>query len=382
MLDSRLNTDTTTSSEAPPSVDSSKMGAQKGLLRCLLKLGRLDSVLNQAYGMSSMQSQRTGNICDELLPSAAEAAWRLGNWPLLDTLVGADEETLSDGNGRFQLSFGRAMHSLQSGSPANFTSSLQHARECVMSSLSSAARDSYSRSYPYLMQLHSVREVECMASDLNIFNESSQHKKSFLSFVSSEEWRNRLNISTPDATGSNAIINTRLALCRMSNEPIAQGAMWLDIGKDARKAGLYQVAEHSLTQADVSFCSSIRDDTPETSVVRESIGQVQLQFAKLKYAMGESTTALKLIEDGIPSPCFQLDGEHLKSFIVKSTHESVEIVGRRILQSTEWMVSDGLKSKSEISNRYRTVLELAPNWERGVYGVLNYFLITTSRSLC
>ena len=112
------------------------------------------------------------------------------------------------------------------------------------------------------------------------------------------------------------------------------------------------------------------------------IGQVQLQFAKLKYAMGESTTALKVIEDGIPSPCFQLDGEHLKSFIVKSTHESVEIVGRRILQSTEWMVSDGLKSKSEISNRYRTVLELAPNWERGVYGVLNYFLITTSRSLC
>eukprot|EP00578_Thalassiosira_sp_NH16_P001358 CAMPEP_0181134744 /NCGR_PEP_ID=MMETSP1071-20121207/32253_1 /TAXON_ID=35127 /ORGANISM="Thalassiosira sp., Strain NH16" /LENGTH=204 /DNA_ID=CAMNT_0023221287 /DNA_START=343 /DNA_END=953 /DNA_ORIENTATION=+ len=165
LLDSRLQNENQSFPDSP-AVGNTKSGAQKGLLRCLLKLGRLDSVVNQAYGMSK-QDPMHGNdmhICAELLPYATEAAWRLGNWPVLDNLVNdLHDESSSDANERFQLSFGRTMHSLHAKT-VRMISCLKDSRESIMSSLSSAARDGYTRSYPYLMQLHALREVESLSS--------------------------------------------------------------------------------------------------------------------------------------------------------------------------------------------------------------------------
>ena len=380
LLDSRLSKEDYSGLGTP--VDLNKRSAQKGLLRCLLKLGRLDSVLNQAYGMSKQNlNETTVQVCDELLPSATEAAWRLGKWDILDKLVNRlDDEATFDANSRYQITLGRTIHALHSRSPENVVSCLREARECVMSSLSSAARDSYTRSYPYLMQLHVLREVEYVSSVF--FNNPSQLQQSFVEFVSSDEWQDRMSLTTPDITGSNAIINTRLALSRMANEPAIEGSMWLGIGKMSRKGGLYQVAEHSLAQADVSFCNALSESMPTNdrmvSLVHESIGNVKLQFAKLKHAIGESTTALKIIEDNIPDSVFQMNDEELESFITaihrntssnpgNMTSESREIISRRILQATEWMVCDGLRSGTEIKSRYQTVLKLAPNWERGKF---------------
>ena len=99
-------------------------------------------------------------------------------------------------------------------------------------------------------------------------------------------------------------------LSRMANEPYVEGLMWLGIGKMARKGGLYTVAQHSLTQANVSFCKSLGLNEQ----ARESVGKVKLQVAKLKHAIGESTTALKLIEDDIPASIFLKDEKHLKMY--------------------------------------------------------------------
>lgn len=91
-----------------------------------------------------------------------------------------------------------------------------------------------------------------------------------------------------------------------------------------------------------------------------------MQIAKLKYAVGESTMAMKLIEDEIPTSIFLMDEKQLNAFVSKESIESREIIARRILQSTEWMASDGLKTGSEIKGRYLKVLKLTPNWERGM----------------
>lgn len=361
LIDSRLNDDNQR--------QSTRSWAKKGLLRCLLKLGRLDSVLNQASGMATQNPTMLGDTTldgSELLPSAVEAAWRLGSWSELDTLINnaSDDSAFElDANARYQLSFGRTMHSLHSKSQENILKCLKDTRESIMSTLSSAARDGYTRSYPYLLQLQALREVESISSML--FEDQSEFQQSFINVVSSNQWSDRLNLSSLDTTGSNAIINTRLTLSRMANQPSVEGMIWLDIGKVARKGGLHRVAEQSLIQANASFCKSLNVNEQ----ARESIGNVKLQVAKLKHAIGESTTALKLIEDDIPASIFQMDDLQLKSYVSSDATESIA-TARRILQATEWMAADGLKSSSEIKDRYMVVLKLAPDWERGKPEVL------------
>ena len=353
LLDTRLNKEEV--------ADNTRLMAQQGLLRCQLKLGRLDSVINQAYGMTSNSNRAEEMlISNAFIPSAAEAAWRLGNWSVLDEVSHANlSENVHDVNGNHQLCLSRVMDSLHSRCPSKFSSSVQGARESAMTSLSSAARDSYSQSYPHLMQLHALRDVERVSRDF--FDGLSNENREVLS----DEWSIRLNLSSPDYTGSNVIVNTRLALCRMADEPIAEGLLWLDIGKKARKGGLYSIAEQSLTHADVAFSSSLTT----SDIARESIGKVKMQFAKLKYATGESTTALNLIEDCIPSSILHLEDKELQS-LVSHPEQSVDNLGRLLLQATEWMVSGGLKSGSEIRRRYQTVLKLVPQWERGVYSTI------------
>jgi len=365
LLDSRLRSGNI--------VGCSKNRAQKGLLRCLLKLGRLDSVLNQAYGMSKQDLDlKEMEFSNEILPYATEAAWRLGKWSSLDSLVNEEhDESGQDAHARYQLSLGRTMQSIHCRLPEKVILGLRDARECVMSSLSSAARDSYARSYPYLMKLHLLREVEYISS---VFFSEKDRKDTFVEFVSSDEWKDRIKMITPDITGSNDIINTRLALSRMANEPALEGSLWLDIGRLARKGGLYQVAEHSLAQADMSFQNAYTEPAPVDDsfifFVQDSIGNVKLQLAKLKHAVGETTTALNLIENNIPASIFQMNDAELDSYVSKMTRdgnialESKETLSRRILQSTEWLVSGGLRSGSEIKSRYHTVLKLAPKWER------------------
>ena len=79
--------------------------------------------------------------------------------------------------------------------------------------------------------------------------------------------------------------------------------------------------------------------------------------------------ALKLIEDEIPTSIFLMDDKQLEAFVSSDTVESREVAARRILQATDWMASDGLKSSLEIKDRYQTVLKLTPNWERGMNSV-------------
>lgn len=365
LLDSRINDGNNSQLETVE--EDLTIKAQKGLLRCLLKLGRLDSALNQAYGMSKIGQTEKIQISTELLPSAVEAAWRLGNWPVLDNLVNTvNDESSIDANARYQISFGRTMHSLHSKSLARVDACLIDSRASVISSLSSAARDGYSRSYPYLLQLQALNEVEFISSILSDEKENSQ--TSFLDIMTSKQWTKRLEVSTPDITGSSTIMNARLVLSRMENEPYIEGTMWLDIGKVARKGGLYRVSQNSFTQANVAFCKTLNLNKQ----ARESIGKVKLQVAKLKHAVGESTTALKLIEDDIPASIFQMDDKQLQTYFSSTDAESRETIARRILQATEWMACDGLKSTQDIKDRYLTALKLAPNWERAHFNYARF----------
>ena len=367
LLDNRLN---------KGMVSYNKYRAQAGLLRCLLKLGRLESVMNQSYGMTrqarSLQSPSDSanehtldEVSVEFLPCATEAAWRLGSWEALDSLVGNGglDGPFDEAGGRSQISFARTMHAIQSRSHDDVVSCLKQAREDAMVSLTSACRDGYLRSYPHLMTLHSLREIEHFSKAFSWVDGRGSHRESAQDIASSD-WKSRLDLSVLDANGSNSVINARLALSRLADQPQIEGDLWLNIGKKARKANQYQFAEQSLTQANVAFCR-ISSENKHFAAIGPRIGDVRLQLSKLKHAMGEQTAALKLVEDDIPSAIFCADAGDGLSTIISGSTRSKGIISRNILQSTLWMASGDLKNQTEIIDRYKTVLELSPKWERG-----------------
>ena len=367
LLDSRLN-------KGMPSY--TKYRAQAGLLRCLLKLGRLESVLNQSYGMTrqarpfqspsdSTNAHTLEEVSPEFLPCATEAAWRLGSWEALDSLVGNGDRVspFDEADGRSQISFARTMHAIQSRSHDDVVSCLKQAREDAMVSLTSACRDGYLRSYPHLMTLHSLREIEHFSKAFSLVDERGSQRE-LTQDIASNDWKSRLDLSILDANGSNSVINARLALSRLAGQPRIEGDLWLDIGKKARKANQYQFAEQSLTQANVAFCR-ISSENDRIADIGPKIGNVKLQLPKLKHAMGEQTAALKLVEADIPSAIFCVDERDGLGAILSGSTRSKDIISRNILQSTLWMVSGDLKNQTEIIDRYKTVLKLSPTWERG-----------------
>lgn len=358
---------------------------KKGMMRCLLELGQFESVLNQV-----------GEI-PQLLPSGCEAAWRLGKWDVLDKLVHTcDLSNQEYEESQYHIYLGEALLGLQRNDANQTLHGIENARFAVMSSLSNVARESYTSFYPYLIHLHCLREIENTAEFLNhkeTSKSSDSYSMSFSELANSSDsplgwdWAGRLQMSAPELAGSNMIVNIRLALAKLSNNspsPSAfEGKLWLENGKLARKAGLYNIANTAFAHADFIFSNLNNDDTTQDDI--------QLAVAKVKYLVGESKTALRMIQidDNINiQELLLMDKSSLRSQVVSlSTRQVVYITqndvreinhvelmrrfGRRLLEATQWS-EGGLKSVAEVLDQYKLILEVCPGWERAHFKYAKY----------
>ena len=442
------------------------LSLRSGMVKCLLELGRLETALNQTKGILSKGGERkekettagtnrkrdrppSYKSIDEdarkmLMPSAAEAAWRLGRWDALDDIVGSFDNPSSNSSGskkiddgnisiedvdsdsQYGISFGKAMLGLQKCDVDGVSVSLEAARTAALQSLSSAARESYSRAYPYLLRLQCIREVEdanellrsnsSSASDASFPLDAANSSADFANLVRSQsnigwEWGGRLRMADSVAQGSSSIINSRLALTRIFDNPILEGELWLNEGKRARKTGLFHIAENSLAHADAAFeaMTEMRANLDPSLALslNKDTHDVRVQFAKLKAATGKTTAALQLLDqDRIDiKSLLDKDDNGLKEAankiqILRTTRkkpnsgssytantpatlfdENVKIFGRSLLTGTEWICESGLKSASEILDRYDLVAHrLLPRFERSHFCYAKYLdALLTSR---
>ena len=395
---------------------------EKGMCRCLLELGQLESVSNQVigilnkgiYGKQKFHSHDYSAIYKraevELLPSATEAAWRLGRWSLLDKLVKDKHTNSSRLNGVYEaesayhINLGQAFLGLHRRHASEVSNAIRSARTAIMTSLASVARETYPRFYPYLLRLHCLREIE-NASEV-ICSESKEGKientyANFADYVGSDSplkwhWDGRLRMAAPELAGSSEICNVRLALSRIAKEPYIEGKIWLSMGKSARKAGLLDISQTAFAHAEGSFATLKKHmiktdeslDFNETSIT-DLQNQIQLQLAKSKHTTGESSTALQmmnmedlnvkdlLMQDEINTQKAillwlnrQRNSDLPGLLLVNQSEEQLKghmnAFGRRLLQATEWIVEGGLKSGPEVTDRYKLVQQVCPNWERCV----------------
>ena len=402
---------------------SDQLTLKSGMMKSLLHLGQLESVINQTAGILSKDKnasrlqnkkrlrQSSYDMIDDdasklLLPSAAEAAWRLGQWDTLDNILDSWDKSTHreiesesspsrvevDPEGRYDVSFSRAMLGLHTFDEELVTMSIKEARNAVLLSLSGAARESYSRAYPYLLNLQCIREIEDASGLMR--NENSL-PISFSDLAQSEsaygwDWDGRLRMTGSKALGSSAVMNVRLALTRIFDERVMEGGFWLKEGKRARKRGLFHIAEHSLAHADAALDMQIRSgrmlDPIALKALQGHCNDVKLQYAKLNFATGKSTGALRLLgqenldikglleqqRDSLRKAVTSIQRPEDGRISIDDEDACVKMFGRCLLTGTEWIHDGGLKSGSEVIDRYKLVSQLLPDWERGHFCYAKY----------
>ena len=373
---------------------------EEGSLRCLLELGQLESVLHQVNGIVHGQqhgeetfendSVRMASMNDsQATPFAVEAAWRLGRWSTLTKMLNdIDSQDMNrrgvDSDGLYRVSLGNAMQGLYERSKPKVISSIRNARHVLMSDLANVASESYSRSYPYLVRLHCLREIE-NACEVMCCEEGMNGSPRIGELASSRgldgwDWNGRLAVIAN--AGSSEIIDVRLALSRLAGDVEVEGSLYLMVGKKARKNGLVNIAANFLSQAE-ACCSRQRSGMNETSAatshVDDLLSSIRLQSAKLKHQSGESTAALRILGLENVSGMLQNDDKTLQSLAlsyernaitdhaINDRDQAADInrFSRRLLQSTRWIVEGGIKGGSEVIERFRIVQKLSPHWEKG-----------------
>ncbi|CAB9501042.1 protein kinase ATR [Seminavis robusta] len=370
--------------------DESKDSTLQGALRCLLKLGQFESVLNQVRGIvhggdTSSHASSRAMLAE---PFAVEAAWRLGRW---QTLSEVSNQICQRGNiattlgpdATYQIAQGQAMLALHEKKADAVVSALTTGRQAVMDSLSSVARESYSRAYPYVVRLQCLREIEDAAEFMCSSDDSSPF--SFVELTKSEShygwsWQKRLELVS--SSSSAAVIDTRLALARLAKDPVLEGSLFLTVGKKARKSGLLGIAADALAAAETTFHC-----VPSTAAreVDGLLNTTKMQLAKLKHSAGQNGAALKMLGQDQVNHLYVMNAVDAKNAVLSQEREAegsmrapveddVVIVrfSSRVLLSTQWIVEGGLKDGAEIMNRFETIHKLAHKMEKGNFYFAKY----------
>ena len=120
---------------------------------------------------------------------------------------------------------------------AKFEHYMNQARCQVMSQLSAAAMESYSRAYPSLVKLHKLYEIEKMCQ---LLQEDDVDQRQNL--MKEWRWDVRLKLLTPSVSIHDEVLTSRRAAFRILGMTTERGETWLHAAKLARASGNIQLA--------------------------------------------------------------------------------------------------------------------------------------------
>ena len=372
-------------------VDSlGKSDLERGALDCMLKLGRFESILSRALTQDTNAEKMASKSF------AVEAAWRLGQWDRLSGLVeeNKDNKVYPSSDDEYRQATGEAIMCLRDQAGIAIADSLQNARASIMDNLSSVASESYSRAYADIVRLQCIRELEdsatllCNVADgdfltLSEVAESRLHQ--------GWAWEGRLKLTTPHAASE--IMNTRVAIARLGNDPVMESSLLLGIGRQARNDGMPTVAENFYSQAEAALSLTPGLEYTNGHKLDSLLDDVRVQYAKLKNESGENILALKILGQGMVENAFsemihdngntesmmkiavkheRLRAEKTFGVNVSAGNEKqfVDRFAKRLLRLTQWTVEGGMQSGNEIIDRFQTVIRLSPEWEKGKWLML------------
>jgi serine/threonine-protein kinase ATR len=313
------------------------------------------------YSPSRMQDP---TVAAQFLSSGMQAAWRLTHWQEVERF---SSSTLELPKEDFEVNVARCLLSLVKRDQPGFAKLLLQTRADVMGPLLAASMDSYQRSFPYLVCLHMLSELEEMGTCL--LASEPVIKSNF-------EWNARLKMTSASFRGKvkkktiilvisffllqivrQGILHLRRVVSQIQS-PNSVGACcknWVEIARAARVDGQLEAARSALIQA-------LSVDPNNMSAL--------IERARLLYIQGNRQMAILEVEQVIKAASSQM--EIVLDMNLSSEFELQKQRAKPELLLGQWLHETGQKPFEGIRDQFQRVVKMCPEWENGHFFVASY----------
>ncbi|XP_076061506.1 serine/threonine-protein kinase atr-like isoform X2 [Oratosquilla oratoria] len=353
-------------------VEEGTANVYQGMLRCFLNLNQPHSVLSIAHGLITNAKELEYSLNEYRV----EAAWRLGQWDQLESWLNIPSSSCSWGIG-----IGTVLLAIRQKDEVRYQQCLRTLRSEQIAPLRTASMEqgAYQHSYPYILRLQMLKELEDMMSGFLGFGKDTFLERVFGSSHSSQitanktlslsdlvkQWNSTLALTQTSYRTLEPILSFRRTLFHMGAEwlkeedPALADALktemkqvWLHSAKVARKAGYIQQGEWALHGAGIS-----RD--------------VFVEKAKWQWLKGEQHQAVKALEHGIDN--FFPNATAYKGDATKETQEERAACGKAKLLLARYSEDSATLDTSTITQYYRDACEINRQWEDGHFHLAKYY---------
>ncbi|XP_027130563.1 serine/threonine-protein kinase ATR [Larimichthys crocea] len=321
-------------------LESDQIGHYHGVMTSMLGLGQLSTVITQVNGVLANKHQWKS----ELNTYRVEAAWKLGQWDLLEDYLSSDRQSSTWG-----VQLGQLLLSAKKQDAETFYEKLKLVRKEQVVPLSAASYEcgTYQRGYEYIVRLHMLSELEHTFTDLQKQRESSTPTPSQLP----PHWSDRLEMTQNSFRAKEPVLALRRALLSLGPDPMSEelvGECWLQSARVARKAGHHQTAFNALLNA---------ENTHLAELVTEK--------AKWLWSKGDVHQALIVLQKGV-AQCFPDDQPLVDSRSLQTKGKAMLLVGRFMEETANF-------ESNAIMKAYKDVTNLLPEWEDGNFYLAKYY---------
>ena len=256
-----------------------------GLLNCLKQIGSFECAVSAAVHAANVYPQ----FASIFRARAVQSAWRQGPSGFYDikTLVRSpiDED--------FDVAIGRALVAL---SESEFEY-VQHwtckAREVIMDPFAATSSDSYRRSYPHVIKLHMLKDLETAAFELKRAGSSSVRRECMHRLLH-VEWQERLMRTQSSLRLREPILSLHRCLVEIAGCGSLVVDCWLNVAKSARKSGNLEAGHAAIIHAKRSAATF-----PDLSEIDKAF--ILYEDSKLKWTSGHKHLALEELQNALKS---------------------------------------------------------------------------------
>ena len=336
-------------------------------------------------------TSQTSHVDHSVYALGVEATWRLQDWGALENMLSPndgsdvllrhnnvtkslqlDSELIEIGTNTsidsmnmddmLTLSWGKMLVNMLRGDEKKFKTVLSDARQRVMSFLSAASMESYSRCYSGLVQLHVLQELE-QGYELHNKNKNKNDSCAEDIIQQTYEWDRRLTMLSPSFKQRSKVLSARRSILSILHLRGLVANNWLSSCQALRQMnGRLDTAMISLRHAEVNGLPAEDVLLEECQLIKDS---------------GDIRKALMLLEPDshLLERLITLSNSHTKKkpALPFLSEADAKIIAGRLLLATRWMVESKLAHGREIMDRYKVVLYLQKDWEDALFYLAKYF---------